>query len=87
MPRLHPEDMEGRDLSPLCLAANTKEADLIEAALDAGGVEYTFEITPFQSGFLGWTRDGILFFVDSAKRERCAGIIERAGLKKLIVEG
>jgi hypothetical protein len=88
MPKRHPDEMQGRDLAPLCIAGNLREAGRIESALDTGGIEYTFEITQYLagSGFFGGPRDGVMFLVPAEQHEHCRTLIERAGLSKSLVE-
>ena len=41
-----PEEFEGKELVPLCLATKLEEAKEIEGILDRAGIDYTFEIAP-----------------------------------------
>jgi hypothetical protein len=89
--RLLPDELKGKELVPLCIAAKPGEAKEIEAALDRAGIDYTFEITPFseESFFgvvFGGIKKGVMFLVEEDKYEFCLGLLERAGLSRLIVE-
>jgi len=85
-----PEEMEGQQLAPLCVAARTNEAREIEAELDKAGLDYTFEIAPIPSSsllgvFFGGKKKGVIFLVPAAQYEYSAGLLERAGLSHLLV--
>jgi hypothetical protein len=86
-----PEELEGKELSPLCLASKIDEAKEIESVLDRAGMDFTFEITPFtQKGVIGilfgGVKEGVMFLVPSGKYETCKTIVVSAGLSHLIIE-
>ncbi len=65
MPRRLPEELVGKELLPLCVAANLYDAKRIEATLDRAGIDYTFEITSITGksilGILfGSAKDGVM---------------------------
>lgn len=41
-----PEEFEGKEPVPLCLATKLEETKEIEGILDRSGIDYTFEIAP-----------------------------------------
>lgn len=91
MVRRLPEELEGKKLVPLCLAAKLKDAKNIESALDKAGIEYTFEITPIHrksilSILFGTIRKGVTFLVQSEYYEYSRSVLEKAGLYNLILE-
>ncbi len=89
MSRRLPEDFEGKELVPLCLATKLEEAKEIEEILDRSGIDYTFEISPLteQSVFgilFGANKKGVLFLVLAEQLEYCADLLQKAGLERLI---
>lgn len=89
MSRRLPEDFEGKELVPLCLATKLEEAREIEEILDGAGIDYTFEISPVteQSVFgilFGANKKGVLFLVLAEQLEYCADLLQKAGLQRLI---
>ena len=91
MPRCLPEDMKDEKLSPLCLAANLKDAGLIESVLDGAGIDYTFEITPLAGKsvlgiIFGASKKGIMFLVPEGVYEACLKLLAGAGLSNLIIK-
>lgn len=90
MSRRLPEELEGKELAPLCLASTLNEAKQIESVLDGAGTDYTFEITPLrqQSVFsilFGGRKEGVLFLVPSEKLESCRRALMEAGLPEVII--
>jgi hypothetical protein len=86
-----PEEFEGHELVPLCLATKLEEAKEIEGILDRVGIDYTFEIAPVteQSVFgilFGANKKGVLFLVLTGQLEYCANLLQEAGLERLIAE-
>jgi len=84
-----PEEFEGKELVPLCLATKLEEAKEIEGVLDGAGIDYTFEIAPVteQSVFsilFGADKKGVLFLVVPEQLEFCADLLQKAGLERLI---
>ncbi len=91
MGRKLPEEFEGQELAPLCLASNQHEAEEIEKALDEGGMDYTFDIAPFSqesvfSILFGSTKEGVMFLVTSENFQSCVTLLNEAGLSYLIIE-
>ncbi|MDP3259035.1 MAG: hypothetical protein Q8M34_00420 [Thermodesulfovibrionales bacterium] len=91
MPRKLPEEFEGKDLVPLCIASNLNEAKRVEAVLDTDHIDYTFEITPItkQSIFsilFGGVKNGVMFLVQSHQSDFCRELLAKEGLEKNIVE-
>jgi len=86
-----PEEFEGNELVPLCLATKLHDAQTIETILDKAEIDYTFEITRVtgQSLFcvlFGTQKKGILFLVSPEKHEYCLNQIQGNRLERLIVE-
>ena len=91
MPKRLPEELEGVELFPLCLATRLSDAKRIEQAFDDIYVDYTFEITPITgksifSILFGSMKKGVMFLVPSGQHELCAKSLEEAGLSHLIIE-
>lgn len=91
MARRLPEEFEGNELAPLCLASTPQEAEEIEKALDEAGMDYTFDITPLsQEGvfniLFGSPKEGVLFLVPTENFESCVTLLARSGLSPLIIE-
>jgi len=91
MPRRSPEEFEGKELVPLCLASKLADAKEIESVLDKTGIDYTFEIAPISgksilSILFGGIRKGVMFLVLSGQYEFCRSLLEKAGLSNLIIE-
>jgi len=91
MARKIPEEFEGRELAPLCLASTPNEAQEIERALDDAGMDYTFDITPLsQEGvfsiLFGSPKEGVMFLVPTENFESCVKLLAGAGLSHLIIE-
>lgn len=91
MTRKIPEEFEGKELAPLCLASTPHEAEEIEKALDDVGMDYTFDITPLsQEGvfnmLFGSPKEGVLFLVATEDFESCMKLLAEAGLSHLIIE-
>ncbi len=91
MPRRLPEELVGKELLPLCVAANLYDAKRIEATLDRAGIDYTFEITSITGksilGILfGSAKDGVMFLVPSEQLDFCRELLAGEGLEKNIVE-
>jgi hypothetical protein len=91
VPRRLPEEMEGKELVPLCLAIKLVDAKSIESVLDKTGIEYTFEITPINgksilSILFGNIKKGVMFLVESKQYEYCRSALEKAGLYHLILD-
>lgn len=91
MARKIPEEFEGKELAPLCLASTPHEAQEIERALDDAGMDYTFDITPLsQEGvfsiLFGSPKEGVMFLVPTETFESCIKLLAEAGLSYLIIE-
>ncbi len=91
MARKLPEEFQGRELAPLCLASTPQEAEEIEKALDGAGIDYTFDITPLsQDGIFsllfGSPKEGVLFLVTTDDFDLCLKLLNEAGLSHLAVE-
>ncbi|MBI4684423.1 MAG: hypothetical protein HY755_04405 [Nitrospirae bacterium] len=91
MPRKLPEEFEGKNLIPLCIASNLSEAKRIESILDKKNIDYTFEITPIteQSVFsvlFGGIKDGVMFLVPSEQTSLCKDILAKEGFASLPIE-
>ncbi len=91
MARKIPEEFEGRELAPLCLASTPHEAEEIERALDEAAIDYTFDITPLsQEGvfniLFGSPKEGIMFLVATENFGSCVKLLAEAGLSHLIIE-
>lgn len=91
MSRRMPEEFEGKELEPLCMAMRFSEAREIEAVLDRAGIDYTFEISPVTGGsvlsvLLGGPKKGVMFLVLTKQHELSRKLLEEAGLSGLLVE-
>lgn len=91
MARKQPEEFEGQELAPLCLASTPREAEEIEKALDEAGMDYTFDITPMtQEGvfsiLFGSPKEGVMFLVPTENFDSCIALLEEAGLSYLVIE-
>jgi hypothetical protein len=74
---------EGTEIVRVYLAAQLDEAQAVERALDAAGLDYGAEVEEFVAPTaLGSSapRRGVGFWVEASGVERCAGALERAGL-------
>ena len=86
-----PEELEGVELFPLCLATRLSDAKRIEKAFDDIDADYTFEITPLTgrsvfSILFGSMKKGVMFLVPSEQYETCTRSLKKAGLSHLIIE-
>lgn len=91
MPRRLPEELEGKDLKPLCIAVKPSEAEEIEAVLDRAGTDYTFEITTVAGTSIlrilfGNIRNGVMFLVPVERHGFLRGLFEENGLSHLLVD-
>jgi len=91
MARKQPEEFEGKELVPFCLASTSHEAEEIETALDEAGMDYTFDITPLsQEGvfsiLFGSPKEGVMFLVPTENLESCITLLSEAGLSHLVIE-
>ena len=90
MPKKLPEEMDGEDLLPLCLAAKLADAQKIESVLDRADIEYTFELTPLTHGcdnlLTGGIRPNVLLFVPAPRYAHCRTLLHNAKLSSLIVD-
>ena len=85
MPRKLPEEFEGKELMPLCIAPNLAEANKIESILDEENIDYTFEIARFTGGLRIEVTEGVLFLFYSGQENYCKDLFKRAGLSYLLV--
>ncbi len=90
MARKLPEELEGKELEPLCLASKLSEAKAIESALDRNGIDYTFEIVEYSgrsvlSILFGGVKKGVMFKVLKEQLDFCIELLTREGLEKTIV--
>jgi hypothetical protein len=86
-----PEEFNGKELAPLCLASTPHEAQEIEKTLDDAGMDYTFDITPLsQEGvfdiLFGSPKEGVIFLVPTENFESCIRLLKEAGLSHLVIE-
>jgi hypothetical protein len=83
-----PEELEGKEIVPLCLVDNSGDAKKVELILDTNDIDYTFEITGIAGGFFsimfGGFRNGVIFLVYSAQHEFCRSLLEKAKLSNLL---
>lgn len=87
MTRRPPEDFEGKQLIPLCVVSNLSEAKKVEAILDEGNIDYTFQKMSIASGILSFgIRDGIAFLVIHGQLEYCQDLLKKRGLSKLLLD-
>jgi hypothetical protein len=91
MSRRLPEDLKGKDLTPLCFALKRNEAKKIESVLDKSTIDYTFEIKPtirksVFSIIFGSVKNSVIFLVPSEQYEFCKILLEKAELSNLIIE-
>jgi hypothetical protein len=89
--RKTPEEFEGEELAPLCLASTPHEAEEIERVLDDADMDYTFDITPLsQEGvfniLFGSPKEGVMFLVPTENFGPCVKLLAGAGLSHLIIE-
>lgn len=84
MPRVLMESFEeGTEIVRVYMAARLDEAQAVERALDAAGLDYGVEVEEFVAPTaLGSSapRRGVGFWVEAAAVDACAGTLERAGL-------
>ncbi|MCG2709158.1 MAG: hypothetical protein L6246_02400 [Thermodesulfovibrionales bacterium] len=90
MPRKLPEEFEGKELAPLCIASKLSEAKKIESVLDRKGIEYTFEIVEYSgrsvlSILFGGVKEGVMFKVLKEQYDFCRELLAKEGLEKNIV--
>ena len=90
MARKLPEEFQGKELAPLCVASTPQEAQEIEKALDEAGMDYTFDITPItQEGvfsiLFGSPKEGVMFLVPAENFESCITLVNEAGLSHLVI--
>lgn len=74
---------EGTELVRVYLAARLEEAQAVERALDAAGLDYGAEVEEFIApSALGSSapRRGVGFWVEESSVPGCTGALERAGL-------
>ncbi len=74
---------EGTEIVRVYLATRLEEAQAVERALDAAGMDYGVEVEEFVAPTaLGSSapRRGVGFWVEDAALDACAGALERAGL-------
>jgi hypothetical protein len=85
-----PEELEGADILPLCLASKLSDAKKIESVLDDAHIDYTFELTPITHSItnivVGSIPNNVMFFVQSEQHELCMGLLEAAGLSSLLID-
>jgi hypothetical protein len=85
-----PEELEGEDILPLCLASKLSDAKKIESVLNKAHIDYTFELTPITHGItnivVGGMPNNVMFFVLSEKYPLCTNLLENAGLSSLLIE-
>ena len=86
-----PEELDGMELFPLCLATRLSDAKRIEEAFDAIHVDYTFEIIQLTGRgiftfLFGNVKKGVMFLVPPGQHEACTKSLEQAGLAHLIIE-
>jgi len=86
-----PEEFEGKELAPLCLASTPQEAEEIEKTLDEAGMDYTFDITPLPregvfSVLFGSPKEGVMFLVPTEDFDSCITLLDKAGLSHLVIE-
>ena len=91
MTRRLPEELEHKELIPLCLALRLSDAKKIESVFDNAGIDYTFEITPIAaksilSILFGSTKKGVMFLVPTEKYEFCRDLLTNEGLTHFIVQ-
>jgi hypothetical protein len=91
MPRRLPEELAGRKLVPVAVAANLPDAKKIEAVFDRAGLDYTFEISPVAgrsilSIVFGSVKKGVVFLVAVENKQLALELLEREGLSELIME-
>ncbi len=91
MPRRLPEDFEGKELEPLCIASTLSEAEKIESVLDRESIDYTFEIVEYSgrsvlSILFGGVKEGVMFKVLKGQYDFCMELLTKEGLEKTIVE-
>lgn len=84
MLRKLPEEFEGKEIAPLCIASKLSKANAVESILDKEQIDYTFEIAPFFSHLGIGIREGVLFMVLSGQLNYCHNLLIRAGLSYLI---
>ncbi|OGW41536.1 MAG: hypothetical protein A2Y97_04850 [Nitrospirae bacterium RBG_13_39_12] len=90
MPRRLPEELEGKDLVPICMASKLGDAKKVESVFDEANIDYTFEITPIigksiMSILFGGAKNGVMFLVSSEQYDFCRSLLENAGFPELII--
>lgn len=90
MSRKLPEEFEGKELVPLCIASKLSEAKKIESVLDREGIEYTFEIVEYSgrsvlSILFGGVKEGVIFKVLKGQYDFCREFLAKEGLEKNII--
>jgi len=91
MPRKLPEELEGKELEPLCVASKLSDAKKIELVLDKEGIEYTFEIVEYSgksvfSILFGGVKEGVMFKVLKGQYDFCTKLLTKEGLAKTLIE-
>jgi hypothetical protein len=80
---------EGTEIVRVYLAASLQEAQAVEGALAAVGVDFAVEVEAFSAPTaLGWNseRRGAGFWVRAGDLDRAAASLERAGQRAGLVE-
>lgn len=88
MPRVTEDAFEeGSEIIRVYLAASLREAQSVERALDAIGIDYLAEPEPYSARWaLGSrVRSGVGFWVAEEALDPAASALERAGLKSGLV--
>jgi hypothetical protein len=80
---------EGTEVVRVYLAAGLDEAQAVEEALGAAGLTYAVEVESFATRTLlgfGGLREGAGFWIVEGDLEAAAGLLERAGLIRGLVD-
>jgi hypothetical protein len=79
---------EGEEIVRVYLAASVGEAQAVEAALDAAGLDYGVEVEEYaaRSAFLGSVRRGAGFWLAADQAPGAIDALERAALTRGLVK-
>jgi hypothetical protein len=87
--RVPPAALADQEVARVYLAVSLGEAQRVEAALDAQGVEYVVEVEPYRAMLLFLiprTYHGAVFYVRAGHARDCTSLLRAAGLTRGLPE-
>ena len=72
-------------LKPIFIAANVREADLVERVLEEEGIEFKQRLEPVTRETSGVCYQGVLFEVSDGQAEHCRRLLTAKGLESGIM--